>query len=491
MKVIIQAVLVGIFILTLHSSSPAQIPDTLWTKLYGGQDNDRARSLSITSDGGFLMTGTIDPIAPGFTDAYILKTDADGNVEWNKTFAGAWSDASYDGHQTADGGYIVAGETKSFTNDANWDILLYKLDSNGDSVWAKGIVAPGTQNGRSVQEVAGGGYILAGTSFDVSLFDVYLVRTDSNGDTLWTKTYGGPQNDWGWQAIQTSDGGFFISGFTASFGAGGNDVYLLRTDANGDTLWTKTYGGIGSDWSYAAVETSDGGFVVCGTTQSFGAGEGDVYLIKVNGDGDSLWTRTYGGTADERSFSLIQTSDGGFMIVGGTQSFGAGEYDMYVIQTDANGNSLQEMVYTKTIGESGNDWAFGVDETSDGGFAIAGYSNSFGQNDYDIYLIKLGQFTSIGDEDESTTPHEFALAQNYPNPFNPSTTISWQLPVSGLVSLSVYNVTGQKVTVLVNEIQKAGYHSLEFNASSLPSGLYFYRLRAGNLDKMKKMVLMK
>jgi len=202
------------------------------------------------------------------------------------------------------------------------------------------------------------------------------------GDTLWTRTYGGSSNDWGECLRQTSDGGYIIAGATRSFGAGSYDVYLLKTDSSGDTLWTHTYGGSSEDRGYSVQETSDGGFIVAGQTESFGAGESDLYLVKSNSSGDTLWTHAYGGSSSDYGYSVQETSDGGYIVVGVTGSFGAGGYDVYFLKTDSSGDTL----WSRTYGGSGSDWGESVQHTSDGGYIVAGVCGSFGAGGYDRVL---------------------------------------------------------------------------------------------------------
>ena len=177
----------------------------------------------------------------------------------------------------------------------------------------------GSQNydgGASVQQTSDGGYIVLGSTVPFA----YLLKTDSKGDTLWTKTYGGSGSDYGASVQQTVDGGYIIVG-TTNFGAGSTDVYLIKTDVNGDPLWTKAYGGTGVEQGMYVQETSDGGYIITGFTISFGAGGSDVYLIKTDSIGDTLWTRTFGGTSDDYGHSVYQATDGGYVIVGYTNSF--------------------------------------------------------------------------------------------------------------------------------------------------------------------------
>jgi len=210
--------------------------------------------------------------------------------------------------------------------------------------------------------------------------DIYLVKVDKTGDTLWTRTFGGAKADVARAIKQTQDKGYIIVGSTYSFGAGANDVFVIRTDSKGDTLWTKTYGGSSFDQGSSIEQTTDGGFIIAGSTSSFGTGGDDIYLIRTNSTGDTLWTRTYGGTNHDEANTVLQTADGGFIALGWTLSFGAGASDVYLIKTDGNGN----LIWSKTYGGANGDGGNNISIAPDGGYIIAGWGN-----DNDIYLIKI------------------------------------------------------------------------------------------------------
>ena len=201
----------------------------------------------------------------------------------------------------------------------------------------------------------------------VAVLTIMASGVYAQADTLWTRTYGGSDFDKGYSVQQTQDGGFIIVGFTESYGAGGEDVYLIKTDENGDTLWTRTYGGSSDDMGNSVQETTDGGFIIAGYTYSYGAGGSGVYLIRTDSLGDTLWTRTYGGSDDDYGYSVQQCQDGGFIIAGKTESYGAGYYDVYLIRTDSMGDTL----WTKTYGGSDDDEGYSVQQCQDGGFIIA------------------------------------------------------------------------------------------------------------------------
>jgi hypothetical protein len=223
------------------------------------------------------------------------------------------------------------------------------------SYFCKAIGGPASEWGASLIQTSDGGYATASEteSFGTGGVDVYVVKLDANGNLQWTKTIGGPGDEIGFSLIQTSDGGYAIAGSTGSFGAGWYDVCAVKLDANGNLQWTKTIGGKDFEGGYSLIQTSDGGYAIAGYTESFGAGGRDVYVIKLDAKGNLQWTKTIGGLDDEIGHSLIQTSDGGYAIAGSTYSFGAGWADVYVVKLDANGN----LQWTKTIG--GKDFEAG------------------------------------------------------------------------------------------------------------------------------------
>jgi len=257
----------------------------------------------------------------------------------------------------------------------------------------------------------------------------------------------------------------------------------------GDTLWTRTYGGSFPDVGKCVQQTSDGGYILAGWTMSFGAGNYDFWLLKTNANGDTLWTRTYGGESYDYGYSVQQTTDGGYIIAGYTKSFGAGNYDFWLLKTDANGDTL----WTRTYGGSEIDYSHSVQQTADGGYIITGYTKSFGAGSYDVWLLKLaGDVVGVdGPVFETSLPASASLSRCYPNPFNVGTVIEYQVPEASEVRLEVYNILGEKVATLVNSQQQAGYRSVTWEDSEAASGIYFYKLSAGDYTETRRMMLVK
>jgi hypothetical protein len=374
------------FLLFAFWSVPAFAQCPVWSRTYGGSSYDDGWYGQQTTDGGYIVTGETQSFGSGGGDVYLIKSDSLGDTLWTRTYGGIYSDYGFSVQQTTDGGYVVVGRTLSF-GTGNVDVYLIKTDSTGDTLWTRTYGGSGYDEGIFVQQITDGGYIVAGytSSFGAGGYDAYLIKTDSFGDTLWTCSYGGSNDDYGSSVQQTTDGGYIVVGLTGSFGVGHDDVYLIKTDSIGDTLWTRTYGGSSYDQGYSVQQTTDGGYIVAGRTLSFGASDGDIYLIKTDSIGDTLWTRTYGGSNEERGYWAQQTTDGGYIVSGLTSSFGAGSYDAYLIKTDSLGDTL----WIRTYGGYWDDRGFWAQQTTDGGYIVSGMTQSFGAGNFDVMLTKL------------------------------------------------------------------------------------------------------
>ncbi len=550
-------------VLLLVSTAAADPGDTLWTRTYGGSGGDRGCSVQQTSDGGYIIAGGTGSFGAG-GDVYLVKTDSCGDTLWTRTYGGSSLDQAFSVQQTPDGGYIIAGDTKS-CGAGLFDVYLVKTDSCGDTLWTRTHGGSDEDAGLSVQQTSDGGYIVAGltVSFGAGSVDFYLLKTDSCGDTLWTRTYGGSDWDEGYSVQQTSDGGYIIVGQTESFGAGARDVYLVKTDSSGDTLWTRTYGGSGYDEGFSVRQTSDGGYIIAGGTNSFGGDYSDLCLLKTASSGDTLWTRTYGGSNFDKAYSVQQTSDGGYIIAGSTSSFGAGSGDVYLVKVsgeppqpilsidlvpdqsrvivprggsfgftatvtnntdDVQWVDIWLMAYVPGIGMYGplrqynhvklyphhfrgahlNQNIPNIAPISDE-YIYYGYVGDYPavviDSSYFPFEVITGAYTKAGEqgwvltgsflEGVTDLPSEFALMSNYPNPFNAQTVIQYQLPINSSVKLEVYNLLGEKVATLVDSKQQAGYRSVIWDAKEVSSGLYFYKLTAGDYSETKRMMLVK
>ena len=460
------------FILSLFSLLSAGAPDTLWTRTYGGDKYDIGYSVQQTKDGGFIIAGETRSFGISAIDAdvYLIRTNSNGDTIWTNRFGDSSYEVGYSVKQTPDDGFIVAGFTQSM-GAGGADVYLVRTDSNGDSLWTKTYGGKQYDRGKSIQQTFDGGFVIAGNteSFGAGLSDVYLIRTDSNGDTLWTKTYGGENHEGGSSVQQTFNGGFVIAGYAPS---NGSDVYLIRTDSNGDTLWTKTYGGDKIDNSQSICQTNDSGFISVGTSFDF-SNWYFIYLIRTNPTGDTLlWSKTDSGIGNAEGYCVQQTSDKGFIIAGRTWVFDSILHPgkVYIVRTDTIGRTL----WTKTFG--GNNWDVGraVQQTSDEGFIIVGETFSFGDDDGDVYLIRLDKdSTAIQQEIPSNflKQNDFIVSHNHGN-----ITVRYTIPYSTSVKIEAYNTQGKLVKVIQDKFMQKGSYSAEWDSKRFGSGVYFFRL---------------
>jgi hypothetical protein len=445
-------------------------PDTLWSRTYGGSDDDRAHAIAQTVDGGYIVVGNTYSFGAGTSDVYLIRTDAEGDTLWTKTYGGADLDYGLSVIQTADGGFLIAGFTWSYGAGPT-DAYLIKTDSDGDTLWTRVYGGYGYDGANDMVQTADGGYLIVGDTYVGFTSDIYLIRTDANGDTLWTRTYGGSSSELSWSIIETCDGGYLISAMTGSYGSGGNDVYLVKITPGGDTLWTRTYGGTEDDWTTEAIQTSDGGFLVAGGTESYGAGWIDAYLIRTDPNGDTLWTRTYGGDEGEMIHSIAQTPDGGYIMTGWTESYGAGEDGLYLVRTDPDGDTL----WTNTFGGPEWDWGYGVISTPDSGLTVVGYTESYGAGGADVWLLRF-ETDLAGAEEETDVAVHRSTASVWPLPASSSCWLACGTTRPGKVKIALYNVAGRMVEQVYHGHREPGEHRFRMDTSTLASGIYFLRL---------------
>jgi len=407
MKKTLATMIVGLLILSIFSTFlrpygigalvAADSSTMEWSKTYGGGGYDEARSIVQTSDGGYALAGFTNSFGAGSYDFWLVKTDSVGNKQWDKTYGGTGKDEAYSAVQTTEGGYALAGWTNSFGAGGE-DFWLVKTDASGNKQWSRTYGGTGDDEAWSAIQTSDGGYALAGwtNSFGPGDWDFWLVKTDATGNEQWEKTYEGqgadPANyvidDLAYSVIQTGDNGYAIVGYTITSGPGRvgvflYDAWLVKTDATGNKQWDKTYGGRGDDECRSIIQASDGGYVLAGDT-AFGSDLGNFLLIKTDATGNMQWNQTYGGAEKDETNALIQTSDGGYAMAGFTGSFGAGSWDFWLVKTDATGNKQ----WDNTYGGSGSDVALCMDQTNDGEYILTGYTFSFGAGGGDFYLVK-------------------------------------------------------------------------------------------------------
>jgi hypothetical protein len=383
-----RTILNSLLLLTVPILVQAQPPDSLWSRTYGGSAADYASYVEQTADGGYLLAGGTYSFGLGSSDFWLLRANSNGDSLWSRTYGGNSLESCFSAQLTSDSGCVLAGYTFSF-GAGNADCWLVRTNADGDSLWSRTLGGASTDQGISVRQTSDNGYILGGQtlSFGAGNWDAWLVRTDADGDSLWSRTFGGGNVDACLSARQTTDVGYILAGYTISFGAGNEDFWLVKTDSIGDSLWSQTFGGDSSDVCRSVRQTFDDGYILAGYTRSFGAGNEDFWLVRTDGDGDSLWSRTFGGGGSEFCLSIEQTADSGFVLIGQTNSFGAGDFDFWLLKTDSNGDSL----WSRTFGGRAADRGRSVQQLSDGSYVLAGSAESIFSGEDDFWLVKTGR----------------------------------------------------------------------------------------------------
>jgi hypothetical protein len=320
---------------------------------------------------------------------------------WNTTFGGSGFDWGSYVLEKEGGGYIIVGHTESYGAGRN-DAWLIATDASGNEEWNKTFGGAGNEFGSWVVQTRDGDYILVGSRgpWEIGGSDVWLIKTDSEGNEHWNKTFGGSANDFGTSILEIEKNGYIVVGNTESYGSGGSDIWMIKTDSDGVIEWDKAFGGFGDDACKSVVATEDGGYVIGGVTRSYGNGSNDLWLIKTDSEGNMVWDRTFGGSGDDYGGSVLQTEDGGYVLLGQTRvhSPGIGGGVAWLIKIDSEGN----LEWEKTLGyEDGDYLGSSIQKVGDGGYLIAGAvisylegptevdgTVSFGSDGHDILIIK-------------------------------------------------------------------------------------------------------
>ncbi|NPV63084.1 MAG: hypothetical protein HPY61_10750 [Methanotrichaceae archaeon] len=383
-RLLISALFAIMLAISISSVALSSSPPCIFKEIdvtFGGASDDWGQSILQTDDGGYIVAGTTSSSGAGKSDVWLKKIDRSGNEIWDKTFGGPRDDEAFSVVETDRGEFIVAGRTKSYGQGA-YDAWLIKVDRDGNKLWDRTFGGPLDDEGNDVRQTEDGGFVIAGrtrSSGENSDYDVWLIKVDRSGNRIWDRTFGGPQDDAGDSIQQTDDGGYVIAGTTNSYGAGGFDALLIRTDREGNEVWEKTYGGPGSEqnpWSrgWSVLQNSDGSFMLVGSTESFGAGGYDLWLVKTDANGEPIADETYGGQFNDEGSSIAKLTDNEYILAGSTSSFGKGGYDAWLIKIDKNGNKIWDQTY----GGPDDDKAYSIAKTDDEGYIFAGKMRSAG-----------------------------------------------------------------------------------------------------------------
>lgn len=463
--------------------------DISFQKEIGGSKIEKGNCVKQTIDSGYIIIANTNSFGAGKDDIYLIKTNANGDTIWTKTYGGSNYEGGSNIQQTFDGGYILAGYSNSFSSGNN-NMYLIKTKINGDTSWTKVIGGLYESFGNYVQQTIDSGYIATGGFGSNSISDFYLVKTNKTGDTLWTKTYKGLYTDSkcsGKSVLQTSDGGFIISGQESNNNQSIRYGWLIKVNSNGIMLWKKNYSGRNYAGFNSMALTGDGGYMMVGNTQAVTTGiDESLLLIRTDSIGDTLWTKYYGGAGPtygsiSSGNSINPTIDGGYIISAETDSMGTA-YWLWALKINNAGDTL----WTKLINTNHGYGGSYIQQTSDSGYILTGGFKITGLN-YDVLLVKmdsLGYYISTGISDTQSPATTVVI---YPNPTIEHLYIdftNW----NKAAFISLYDIAGQ---ILVNK-QTLFNRINTLQISPFAQGIYFYQIFSGNeVLKSGKIVIQK
>ena len=440
----------------------------------GINDADEGFCMKQTSDGGYIMSGATWINDNAWYDIALVKVDEEGNFQWTKTFGyGSGNiEVGYGVVETESGGFMIVGGTDGITE--NNEVLAICTDASGNELWSNHYGGNSEDYGHACDNTNDGGFIIAGatSSFGAGMDDAYLIRIDANGNEIWSAAYGTAQFDYASSVIQTEDGGFVAAG------SSNGDAFIFKTDGDGNELWTKIYGGTANDEIFSIKQTNDGGYIAAGKNMSEGAGDYDIWLIKLDANGEMTWSQLYGGEKKDQGFSVSICTDGGYFIAGYTESFAHAEEDSdtYLIKTNSSGM----VQWTKSYGNIADDGAKSGVQTADGGFAAFGYKYVTGQQ-LNFYLVKtspdgLVQTNSIASNQKSINI--------FPNPVQNTAVIEFSNPKNKSYDLIISNISGQ----IVKRMYAISNNEVIIDRSNLPNGMYLLEL-IGNPSFRTKIII--
>ncbi len=458
--------------------------DILWTLTYGEADDEWIGAMAPGTSGGFLLAGRTQAANGNGFDIRLTRIDSAGQI-LGSTYCGGSGDESVQTAVRAPGdGWVVAGYTTGSGNGGR-DVYLIGVAFSGEILWSQTIGGTGN-DAADAMITADGGYAIAGyfTPETGGAYDAYLAKTSASGAVEWSSTFGTEGTELASGIARTSDGGYLIAGQSRVDANSDWNVFVARADADGNELWTRVYDEAGDQGATGILALPDGHFAVAGWSATT-YGDWDAYVVNISdADGDTLWTRRYGGTGCQGAYDIVAAPNGGFTLTGYTDAEGAGLYDVLLLQADANG----EPVCVKTFGGPYNDWGSALLPAADG--LIIGGRMGTADGHSDAYVVR----TSCLHPEASVflTPGDSQIEMiTYPNPFNPSTTIQFELASAGETELAVYDISGRMVQSLLAEPLEAGPHAVTFEAQHLPSGTYYARLQNSGVSQIHKLLLVK
>ncbi len=500
--------------LTFVTQSYGQVPHIEWQKPIGGTAGCEAMAVKQTSDGGYISAGNSEANPyihdnHGGSDFWVVKMSAYGITEWQVSLGGSNNDDARAIEQTSDGGYIVAGSASSADGEVTGnhgfeDCWIVKLDNTGTIQWQKSIGGSNYDVANAIHQTTDGGYIIAGTSYSADddvpanhgSSDYYIVKLDATGAIEWKKSYGGSGDDVALSVIQAYDHGYVVAGYSnstngdvANHHGNFNDCWILKLTTTGNIEWQKSLGGTNDDYAYSVIQSSDSSFVLACTTDSYDGdvtinhGGLDCWIVKLNASGSILWQKSYGSsTGDDYANSISETADHGYIFAGNSSGYDGdlttnhGSFDVWVVKINGAGS----LEWQKSIGGPGDDVANMVEQTADGGYVMAGRANGNGGDIsgelacWNYWILKIGNNIST----KTNSVGIMSLITLKPNP----TTGEIMINGAGNAGVKVLSVTGQLI--------KDYGHTETISIADLPAGMYLVQLfgEQGAMEYSEKVI---
>lgn len=446
----------------------------LLQKVFKANNLDEPYAMTRTSDGGYLIGGNSNSFGEGSKDIVFLKLNSNGGIEWQKSIGGYYDEAVLSVIQTSDGDYIAAGWSFS-VGAGGTDAWILKINSNGDLQWQKAYGSNGYDFAHSVIETIDGGIVFVGQSDVVSgsNYDVWVVKLDNVGNIVWQKTYGGSKDESGRTVLQNPDETLIVGAWSKSFGNGSSDFWLLKLNPDGSLVWQKAYLANGEDNFFAIERTKNNGYILVGGSNSINNSDYDFLVLRVDGDGSILWKKAYGGNETDQASSVVVSENGGFFVAGWSFSFSETmSSDILVLKIDEAGNLPSGEVQVHNIDI--NILTTNVEPKDQTGI-VSNTDKQFRDaqlEDSDI-LLTVKTLNTLGVEDETSQNFRYIqmLFNFLERPVPPTLLVN--LAYSGSVSIKIYDMLGKEVLSVFDGFLDAGYHIFEPNLSGYPIGLYF------------------
>ena len=394
MKTNLSLLIILLGISSLNVNAQCSSTATTFQKTYGGTGNENAHEIEKTFDGGYVMTGKTTSFGSGGIDIFVTKFDANFNIEWNKTYGGSGNEGITSAyiHQTSDSGYIVCESTQSFGAGSNNDGYIFKINAQGVTQWASRLVGSNIEYLRDVVETSTGDLLIVGTanSYGTGNSDGYLIKVSSFGSLLWTKTFGGSSTDHLVGIIALPNDNYLLSGSSVNYGPGTRAGLLIKVDVDGNVIWSKTYGGSRSEIFNTSTLLSDGNIASIGYSDNSSLNIYDILVTKTDTNGNIIWSKLYGSASDEKGFTIKEHFDGNLLISSYSAGFSSNN-QLLLIKTDPLGTPIISKTYGGTGSEWLDSWGYPITITPDSGVVIVGGSTSFSSGDNDVYIIKTNK----------------------------------------------------------------------------------------------------